>query len=385
MDTKPSINPHIVLVITRLDRGGSAELTLQLAAGLVKKGYQITLIAGQTSQPLGSPQTFAAQNHFTLHYLNSLRRPISPLNDMLAFLRLIFLLKKLRPDILHTNSSKAGLIGRLAGKLAGVRKIFHSPHGHIFYGYYSPTISRLFIILEKYMAHYTDKILNLTERGRRDHIRARIAPPEKFMVSSCGVELEPFRAVTSKNLRRSDPQNLVVIWAGRLVPVKNLPLLLEAARLLQPQALNIRYIIAGDGEDAEKIRNLRDSYNIRNIEFLGFRNDLPAIFAEGDVFILTSLNEGFGRILVEAMATGLALIATNVGGVPEIIQDGINGILIPSRDKQQLAGAIRKIYRNPKLRHQMGLRNRKKAEFYSISNYIKKVVYIYQHYCPVKS
>lgn len=353
---------------------------MQLAAGLSRRGCSVTLISGKTTEALWKPVEYARQHHFSLYFVNSLIRPIHPIRDIIALFQIVRLLKRLKPDILHTNSSKAGLLGRIAGAICRVPRIYHSPHGHIFYGYYNRIISRLFILLEKLAARYTTKILNLTEAGRQDHIRAGIARPEKFVVSSCGVGIDPFLQLPSRNLDSSMPEQLKVVWAGRIVPVKNLRLLLNAIELLKEFNLSIYYEIIGAGELMEEAQKIVRLKNLTNVNFFGYRTDLPKIFANCDIFVLTSLNEGFGRVLVEAMASGLAIIATKVGGVPEIITDGINGLLIPSDKPDELSKAIVTLYQNPELCRQMGLANIKKAEYYSLNNYISRVINIYRNF-----
>jgi glycosyltransferase involved in cell wall biosynthesis len=368
----------ITLLITRLDRGGSAELTLQLAAGLSQHGYAVTLISGKTIESLWDPIEYAQRNDFSLIYVNSLIRAIHPIKDVLALIQIIILLKKIRPDILHTNSSKGGLIGRFAGTYCKIKYIYHSPHGHIFYGYYNRLASRIFIYLEKFTAHYTTRILNLTEFGRQDHIRERIAPAAKFVVSSCGVDLDPFLKAPGRNLSNPLLDSITVVWAGRIVPIKNLDMLLDAAALIEKTKPGLKYLIAGDGESSEKSQERTKKLKLKNVHFLGYQTDMPEIFKDSDIFVLTSLNEGFGRVLVEAMACGLAIIATNVGGVPEIIEDQINGLLIPSCNHKLLAESIIILAENREMRQKMGIINRKKAEFYSITNYINRVINIYQ-------
>ena len=351
---------------------------MQLAAGLSQRGYAVTLISGKTVEPLWNPEEYAQRNGFSLIYVNSLIRPTHPIKDISALIQIILLLKKIRPDILHTNSSKGGLIGRFAGTYCKIKYVYHSPHGHIFYGYYNQFVSQVFIYLEKFAAHYTTRILNLTEHGRQDHIRERIAPAAKFVVSSCGVELDPFLKAPARNLSNYTPNSITVVWAGRIVPIKNLEMLLDAAVLIEKTRPGIKYLIAGDGELKEISQEHATKLKLKNVHFLGYRTDLPEIFKESDIFVLTSLNEGFGRVLVEAMACGLAIIATNVGGVPEIIEDRVNGLLIPSGNPKLLAESIIKLAENREMRQKMGIINRKKAEFYSITNYINRVINIYQ-------
>ena len=370
----------VALVITRLDRGGSAELTMQLAAGLSESGYNVLLISGKTIEPFWDPLKFARDHHFTIKYISVLIRPLNLVKDILTLIHLINIFRQFKPNILHTNSSKAGLLGRLAGRHCKIEKIYHSPHGHIFYGYYNRLISSTFILLEKMAARYTNKILNLTEAGRQDHIAERIARPEKFIVSSCGVELEPFHNSPSSNIINPSEKSLSIIWIGRIVPVKNLQMLLDALIIVRQSELKINVTIVGDGELRQEAEDFTLQNSLNMVNFLGYRNDIPGLLAKNDVFILTSLNEGFGRVLVEAMACGLAIIATKVGGVPEIIHHGENGLLVKSRDHKQLAESILYLTQNRQKRQDIGIKNRKNAEFYSLNHYISIVISIYNKY-----
>jgi len=371
--------PKILQLITRLDQGGSADVTLKLSAGLVKNGYETLLVSGKTAEPQADLIKFARQNGFGLRFLPVLKREPSPIFDLLALFQIYRLILKYRPDILHTNTSKAGFIGRFAGHVAGVPKILHSTHGHIFYGYYNRFISRAFILLEKFAAHCCDRVLNLTEIGRRDHIRERVARPVKFFVTSGGVDLEPFFKVSSE---KPEPDfntgKIRICWVGRLVPIKNLPLFLKAAAILQSTNPQFEYIIVGDGEDRQLNEKLVTELGLKNVEFCGYRADIPQIMAASDLFVFTSLNEGFGNVIIEAMACGLPVIGTRVGGTPELVQDGQNGFLVDSDDAPALAAAIQKIITNPVTYRAMAAQNRKKAEFFTIDNYIKRVIYAYQ-------
>jgi len=371
---------RVALVITRLDRGGSAELTMQLAAGLSQNGYTVLLISGKTVEPLWDPVQYAQDNRFSLRYVNSLIRSLHPIWDIVALIHLVTVLRKFRPDILHTNSSKAGLLGRFAGHYCGIKKIYHSPHGHIFYGYYSRLISKTFILLEKLAAHYTNKILNLTEAGRQDHIAEKIARPDKFIVSSCGVELEPFQKSLSGNILNTTGNSLALIWVGRIVPIKNLQMLLDALLIVRQSNIKIQVKIVGDGELRQEAEDFVREKGLEMVTFLGYRTNISELLARSDIFILTSINEGFGRVLVEAMACGLAIIATRVGGVPEIIHHGENGLLIESRNYKQLAESILYLGQDWQKRQDIGRKNIKNAEFYSLNHYINRVLTIYNRY-----
>ena len=182
----------VIQLITRLDKGGSAELVLQTCAKLVENGYEVLLISGKTENPPFDIKQYSEKHGFRLIIVKELIRNIHLIKDYLAIWKVRKLLQNESPDILHTNTSKAGFIGRIAGHSVGIKKIFHSPHGHIFYGYYSTLITNIFILMEKIAAKYSTNIFNLTEKGRQDHILRNIASPEKFIVSSCGIDLHEF-------------------------------------------------------------------------------------------------------------------------------------------------------------------------------------------------
>jgi len=230
------------------------------------------------------------------------------------------------------------------------------------------------------MAHYTCKILNLTETGRQDHIREKIARPEKFLVSSCGIDLMPFKPYPSKNILEQNRDFTSIIWVGRIVPIKNLQMLLDALLILNKTKSKIKVTVVGDGELRPEAEQFVKTHRLTNIRFLGYRMDIPELMSRNHILVLTSLNEGFGRVLVEAMACGLAIIATRVGGVPEIIKEGVNGFLVESHNHRQLAESISYLAENDRECRFIGLRNIKYAEFYSLKRYINRVSNIYTKY-----
>jgi len=367
----------IMLVITRLDKGGSAELTLHLAAGLAARGHRVCLISGRTLDPPWEVSRYAEEHHFDIYFINHLIRALNPRKDLLAGLKILRLIKKVRPDIVHTNSSKAGILGRLAAHLAGVKKIFHSPHGHIFYGYYKGLANKLFMLIEKLTARYCDRILNLTEAGRKDHVQNRIAPPKKFVVSSCGTDLSAYADLPRK--KTVDQGALQICWVGRIVPIKNLALLIRAASQLQKQYPRLSYWVVGDGALLAPMQQLAQQNQLTRMRFLGFRRDLPVLLAQSDIFIQTSINEGFGRTIVEAMAAGLPIIATRVGGVPDIVTNGKNGLLIPANDPQGLVQAVIYMIEHPEFRKRAATINRQEAQQYTTEKYVNNILKIYQN------
>ena len=363
----------ITLVITRLDAGGSAEVTLLLAKGLSQKGHNVTLITGKTANPPFDVCEFAAKNGFAIIEIKELIRNINPLLDIIALIKLYFLFKKLKPDIIHTNTSKAGILGRLAGKIARFSNIVHSPHGHIFYGYYHPTITSLFIAMEKLMAKYTKYILNLTHLGKKDHIRKKIGKPEKFIVTGCGIDLKRFT-----NVQKRENQKFTITWIGRLTEIKNPFLLLHAAALLNKKGYNFTYKVIGDGELLNKCKEYAKKNELENVHFYGYQSEVEKFLARSDVLTVTSNNEGFGRVIVEAMAAGVPIIATKVGGIPELIKHNVNGILITPGSAEELCAGILRLYTESNLRENFIKYNKKFCLKFDISNYISKIEEIYR-------
>ncbi len=362
----------VIQIITRLDKGGSAELVLQTCAKLVDLNYRVLLISGKTEEAPFNPYRYAQIHGFDIQFVDSLVRNVNPLKDILTLYKLTKILKKETPDIVHTNSSKAGFIGRLAGKLAGIDKIFHSPHGHIFYGYYSAMITNLFILMERIAARYSTKIFNLTEKGREEHITQNIAPPEKFVVSSCGIDLLPYKNISP----RTFPQTRQLLWAGRFAPIKNPEMVIKVAARLRHKTYQLRMV--GDGELHKRITDQAQKMELRNLIFPGYADNLISEFKNADLFIITSKNEGFGRVIVEAMAAGLPVIATNVGGISEILKNKENGLLIPPDDDFAMANAIDQLFHDKVLYEKISSNNIQHAQKYSVKNYVKNIVRYYR-------
>lgn len=375
---KEKLTPKVLLVITRLDAGGSADLTLRLAAGLAKLGHRVMLVSGPSPEAAIDIYHYAAANHFDLQIIKSLRREMHLWHDLLALLTLKRLIATFRPTVLHTNTSKAGFLGRLAGYWAHVPRIVHSDHGHIFYGYFSPTSTYFFVLMEKLASHWCHLILTLTESGKRDYQRFKIGRPAMFAVSYGGADLEPFFKVQARPVTiPSREQPLRLIWVGRIVSIKNLPLFLQAAAILQAEGFPGEYWVVGNGEERVACESLVRGLGLSNITFWGFQKDIPAFLAHSDLFVFTSLNEGFGLVIIEAMAVGLPIVGTAVGGTPDLITEGVNGYLVPSNDSAALAEAIKRLSFNTTLRKRMRENNQKKAAKYTIEYYIQRVRHYY--------
>jgi len=382
----------VIHVITRFDKGGSAENTFITVRDLDKVRYDIVLVMG-ASPPgnSGDLETEAVQanvntargHHVRLICLRHLVRDLNPFSDIIAFFSLLNIIWSEKPHIVHTHTSKAGILGRWAAWFCRVPIIVHTPHGHVFWGYFNPRQTRLFILLERWTAGITNAILTLTPQEKEDHLRFRIAPEEKFTVIHSGVDLRTFRAdlyqpSEAKALLGIPPEMTVVGTVGRLTPVKGQEALIRAASGLIRREEKIFLVLLGDGELRRDLEELSFRLDIAGyVRFLGWRPDVARVMAACDIFCLPSRNEGMGKVLVEAMAMGKPIIASSIGGITDIVRSGENGILVPVGDAAAWAEAIARLCRDPEKRRRMGDAGMQMAPRYSSEEMIKRIDQMY--------
>ena len=383
---------RVVHIITRFDKGGSAENTFLTVIGLDQRRYETFLITG-IAEEFGMGEVEAAASAKNLarikkagiaaYVIPELTRNIQPLLDLQALIKMIRLLQKIKPHIVHTHTSKAGILGRMAACLNKVPVIIHTPHGHVFWGYFGPLTTRFFISLEKCAAHSSDRLVMLTEQEKEDHLHCRIGTEEKFTVIHSGVNLEPFLMADKDRgkMRRElgiPTDAFVVGTVGRLTAVKGQRYLLEAAANLAGDIPGLVCILLGDGELREELKARATALGMgQQVLFLGWRDDVAAIMSVFDVFVLPSLNEGMGRVLVEAMAAGKPVIASDVGGIKNLICHQENGFLVPPADPEAMAAGINGLYRDPEGRERMGEAGRQRATAFSDTAMIKKIDALY--------
>ncbi len=290
----------------------------------------------------------------------TLIRKISPLKDLLTFWALVRLFRQERPAIVHTHTSKAGVLGRLAAWWSGVPAIVHTPHGHVFYGHFNALWSWVFVLVERLLARVTTRLIALTEAERDDHLERGVGREDQFVVIPSGIDLERFQDGGQTRSERPDwfpcpPGSFVVGSVGWLTPVKGHRFLIEAAARLKPFFPNLHVVLVGNGELQTELSALADRLGLKDsVHFLGERDDVEVCLSAMDLFVLPSLNEGMGRALVEAMAAGLPVIASRTGGVPALIEHGRTGLLVPAGDADALAEAIRQALDRPDWAKRMG-------------------------------
>jgi glycosyltransferase involved in cell wall biosynthesis len=311
-------------------------------------------------------------------------RPIHPVKDCKTLYTLLKLIKLEKPDIVHTHSSKAGVLGRLAAKLAGAPHIVHTPHGHVFYGHFNPAVSRIFMWIEKLLALITDRVVALTEGEKKDYVDLAVYPPRKLLTIHSGVDIKQFSAVNGdvRKKKRSlgiDLKGSVIGFVGWLLPIKGPMNLLKAMESVWCDFPKTSLVYVGKGEldGALKAEARKMNANGR-VKFLGWRSDVKEIMPIFDIFVLPSLNEGMGRVLVEAMAAGKPIVASRVGGIPDLVRNNETGLLVPPADVQALANSLKQLLSDTDLAKQIGSRGRSFCERMSLAAMVEKIDLMYQ-------
>jgi GT2 family glycosyltransferase/glycosyltransferase involved in cell wall biosynthesis len=324
---------RVVRFIARLNIGGPSIHVYLLTKGLDKNIFHSTLVTGKISPQEGDMSYLFDSLENKPVIIRELQREISPPMDVKSFFRIFKILLHESPDIIHTHTAKAGTSARIAVLMYNLilgkhTHLIHTFHGHVFEGYFSRNKSILFIWIERFLAKITDVIVAISETQKKElSEKFRIAPPAKFRTIQLGFDLRPF--MESETLKGSFRQALglnddalLIGIIGRLVPIKNHFMFLQAVRLFleESPATNARFVVVGDGE----LRDELEEYSVKQglsdyVIFCGWMKDLPMVYADIDVLALTSLNEGTPVSIIEAMAASIPVIATNAGGVLDLL------------------------------------------------------------------
>jgi len=351
-------------VIARLNMGGPALHVAYLAAGLEARGYQTMLVAGTLARGEESMAYVAEGLGVQVRRIDALHREISPVRDALSVLRLARLLRAERPEILHTHTAKAGAIGRLAALLAGEARppvIVHTFHGHVLRGYFGPVRSSAFRLLERWLARMTTALVAVSPQVRDDLVALGVAPPEKFVVIRLGVELE--QRVSAEDGTRAETRRVMGVpdgrflvgWIGRMTSVKQTDDVLAALAALRGRGVDAGLCLVGDGPDRDMVeRRAKELGVMRSCLFLGYQEGVAQYYAALDAVILPSRNEGTPVSAIEALAARRPVVATRVGGVPDVVRDGVDGFLVEPGDVEALAERLARLARDPALAARMG-------------------------------
>jgi glycosyltransferase involved in cell wall biosynthesis len=374
---------RLLHIITRLDVGGSSENTILSVTRMPSEEFVCGLVSGRTTEPPPGIARCLAERNIQWAVVPAMRREIHPLRDLCALSALRRLIREGRPEIVHTHTSKAGFLGRLAARLEHAPHIIHTPHGHVFGGYFSPVASRLFIGLERLAARWTDRIVTLTDAEAAQHLALGIGRRAQFVTIPSGVDLDNIASATPFRLAPHCP---VIGTVGRLTSIKGHQYLIDAVPEILRRCPAAHVALVGDGELRQALteRTRRLGVDGRVI-FTGYREDIPALIAGMDVFVLPSLNEGMGRVLVMAMALGKPIVASRVGGVPELLGQGEAGLLVPPADPRALADAICTLLADPVRAKTLGAGGRRRAPLFSTRVMIESLEKLYREVLAEKA
>jgi glycosyltransferase involved in cell wall biosynthesis len=346
-----SLGPKIKIaqVITRMDWGGSPDIVRILSNRLDTLKFDVWLIYGATEHPSLKTKQFLKFFEDRAVFIPHLVRNLSIISDILAFIELYNLFRKEKFDIVHTHTAKAGTLARLAASLAGVKVIVHTPHGHNFYGYFSRLASICVVLIEKFLAIFTDKIVALTQLEYQDYLKFKLAGPSKISLIYQGLELDEYRVAdsvaqkTREELKIRHEEQVVGIVC-RLEPIKGAGYFIEAAREVLKSFDNLKLVIVGEGSLRKDLENMVKQWGLSDrFIFTGWREDVASVMSIFEILVLPSLNEAVGMVLIEAQSLGIPVIASRVGGIPEVVKDKETGLLVPSADYRSLAAAIKQL------------------------------------------
>jgi glycosyltransferase involved in cell wall biosynthesis len=364
--------PTLLRVLTRLGAGGPPIHAVLLTRAMTARGYESALVTGQCGAQDGD-MSYLLSPGDTVHWVPEMSRAVLPGKDARALWRLFRLMKKLRPTIVHTHTAKAGVLGRIAARLAGVPVVVHTFHGNVLSGYFPEPVSRMIRLIERILAYFTDAVCVLSPQQAVELVeRFKIAGRSKVHIIRLGMDLEPFRRLECPSPGRN---SLTVGWLGRLVEVKNVPLLLAAVEETLRRTGSVRFLVAGDGPEREAMKEASKRFGDKGFEWLGWIRDVAPVMAQCNVLLQTSRNEGTPVALIQGMAAGRPFVSTAAGGVVDMASGPIirqsegsrwfaNGVLTDA-EPSAIAGVLCELAGAPQLVSSMG----RHAQSFALTNY----------------
>ncbi len=332
---------RVLRVIARLNMGGPAIHVSNLAAGLETRGYHTTLVAGSLARGEDSMAFVAERLGVSVVSVPEIQREVAPLHDLQSIRRLTAIMREERPHILHTHTAKAGALARAAALAAGSARppiIVHTFHGHVLKGYFGPGRTAFFKQVERTLARTSDVLVAVSPEVRDELVEHGIAPAEKFTVIRLGIPLEERLGDETADLDYRALYGIpadafVVGWVGRMTGVKDADAVLEIVRATRERGIPAVLCMVGDGPDRERLEQVAHDLGIaRSTYFVGYQPDVAGYYRLFDAFLLPSVNEGTPVSAIEALASGTPVVATRVGGVPDVVTDGVDGFLVEPGD-----------------------------------------------------
>ena len=339
-------------IIARMNVGGPALQAVTLMRELPADRFEQRLYTGFVG-PAEADYIDLRAPGLAVHRVPTLGRRIGLAEDVQALALLTAEMRRFRPHIVHSHTAKAGTLGRAAAILARAPVRIHTFHGHLLHGYFAPRTARLVAAAESVLARHTDRLVAVGTRVRDDLLGAGIGRPAQYTVVPPGTRLGPLPDRRAARRELDLPQaGPVVAYVGRLTRVKRPDRLVAVAREVLKAVPGATFVVCGDGDLAREVSFARAELD-PSLRLLGWRSDVETVYAAADLALLTSDNEGMPVSLIEAGLAGLPAVATAVGSVAEVVEDGGTGLLAPC-DAGQLAGSVVRLLRDDELRHRLG-------------------------------
>ena len=382
MKLKDKKHIRCLTLITKLELGGAQQVALNTLRGMEEDYINKYLIAGQG----GLLDAEAKQlPEVEVHFWQGLKHQIRPLADLVTFIRLIHFMRRKQIDLVHTHSSKTGILGRLAAKLAGVPVILHTIHGWPFHEYQSILTRTLYIWLERIAAGCSTHLIAVSQATQDKGVQNRIGKPQQYRViypasdldaSSPGTDAD--RAALRREFRFA-PKAPVVGMVACLKPQKAAIDFVRAAQMVLLVNPEVRFLLVGDGRERQAIEAEIEQLGItEQVKLAGWRNDVARLMKGFDLLALSSLWEGLPCVLAQAMATGLPIVATRVEGTQEAILEGENGILVSPKQPQQMGNAIVSLLQDKEKRERFGKAGLRQAKKYDLPTMLRALIKLYQ-------
>ena len=378
----------VMRVIARLNMGGPALHVSYLTKGLEPRGYETMLVVGSIGRDEASMEHLLAGTGIKPVVVGSLQREIQPLADLLAVYRLRKLIRTFRPEILHTHTAKAGTIARVAALLSGDARppiVVHTFHGHVLKGYFEPARTAFFRLLERALARISDVLIAVSPQVRDDLAELKVAPRQKFTVIRLGIDLSN-RLEAAEDIgeyRRVlglSPETFVVGWVGRMTAIKRATDVVEIVAHLRQRGIDATLCMVGDGPDRLAVETRAKGLGLAASSlFLGYQRDVGPYYRVFDALALTSANEGTPVSVIEALASGTPVVAFEVGGVADVVRDGIDGFLVPPGDIDAAADRLSRLAADPELRRVMGAAGPARViERYAVQRLVEEIDELYR-------
>ncbi len=338
----------IIHIITRLDKGGTVGVILPLAEQSLKLGVPVKIITGDTQD---GREIAAKFPHLDIVFVRELVRQISPFKDVIALIKIIKIIYDSEYKIVHTHTSKAGVLGRIAAKFLNVPVIVHTPHGHVFHGYFPYGLSRLITNIEIKLASFADALIGISTGEIEETLSYGVGETNKFRLVKSGIEFPcekdilEFDNTELKNKLGIKSGEKIIGYMGRLDEVKGIDILIKAFAELDYEKDNLKLLVCGDGSMMYDCKLMCEVLNIKNrVIFTGWIDNIWNYYSLMDIFVIPSRMEGMGKSAIEAIYSGVPVVANDVGGLNSIMNETSYGILTTPLNEKKIAEGIEKCF-----------------------------------------